>query len=71
MVVAIINSCDGLVHAIAKYCNKISSKQTIVLVTLSSTYCSNKCLANPSDLLSTMNENDKEREIKCTRKYAS
>ena len=35
VVVAIINSCDGLVHAVAKYCNKISSKQTIVLVTLS------------------------------------
>ena len=56
----IVNSCDGTVHPVTRFCNRTILTQSISIITSTTIRNNNWNLAKPKDLLSIMSSNGKE-----------
>ena len=59
-IAVIVNSCNLVVHPVARYCNRTILTQLISIVTSNVIKNNNHNLARPKDLLSIMSSNGKE-----------
>ena len=55
-----MNSCDGAVHPITRFCDRVTLTQSISIITPNAIRNSNWNLAKPKNLISIISSNGKE-----------
>ena len=59
-IVCIVNSCDGAIHPVTKFCDRTILTQSIGILTPTSVKYHNRNLATPGNLMTLMSTNGKE-----------